>query len=190
MPWRAGTEQWRIFAGHFLFRDLPKGMIGRLASYSRLTEIKKGDTVFLKGDPGRSVFAVTEGIVEISVASEDGRAIVLNLLGAGEIFGEIALLDGGPRSADAVALTDVKLAVLDRREFRSCLLEQPNAALKLLEVLAHRIRHTSAQVEDLSFSNAAGRLARSILALAEAQVPGGKINVTQEELGKTIGLSR
>jgi CRP-like cAMP-binding protein len=138
--------------------------------------------------------AVLSGIVKISVVSQDGKEIALNLLGAGEIFGEIALLDGGPRTADAIALEDCQLLMLDRRDILPMLMEEPSVAIKLLEVLSNRLRRTSDQVEDLSFGALAVRLAKALLRVAELQGTTNsarpRVKVTQKELGQIVGLSR
>jgi len=180
----------RILASHAFFRDLPTATLDRLASYAHSSLCSKGHAIFRKGEEGAGLLAVVRGTVRISVLSEEGKEIVLNLIGPGEIFGEIALLDGGPRTADAVAVTDAELFGLDRREFASFVLAEPKAALKILEVLARRLRRTSAQVEDLTFSKAAARLAKAILSLSAGALAPNTIHVTQRELGQMAGLSR
>jgi CRP-like cAMP-binding protein len=155
---------------------------------------RAGRRIFSKGDEGLGLLAVLSGIVKISVVSENGREIVLNLIGANEIFGEIALLDGGARTADATALNDCELLVLDRRDLLRILMEEPIVSIKLLEVVSSRLRRTSEQVEDLSFGDLSVRLAKALLRIADLQgtldKPRPRITITQKELGQTIGLSR
>ena len=93
------------------------------------------------------------GRIKISVPSQDGREAVLNVVHEGEVFGEIALLDGRVRTADAVAITDSELMLIERRRFLPVLYEQPEVAIKLIEVLCARLRQTSEQVEDVMFLN-------------------------------------
>ena len=183
-----------ILGNHEFFRGLPSSIVQRLASHARHSHCAGGRRIFSKGDEGHGLLAVLSGVVKISVPSEDGKEIVLNLIGANEIFGEIALLDGGLRTADATALGDCELLVLDRRDVLPILMEEPVVALKLLEVVSSRLRRTTQQVEDLSFGELSARLAKALLRLAEVQgtitQPRPRVTITQKELGHTIGLSR
>jgi CRP-like cAMP-binding protein len=110
------------------------------------------------------------------------------------VFGEIALLDGRPRTADAVAVEDCDVLVLDRREFVPLLRANPDLALKLMELLCGRLRRTSEQVEDVMFLDLEGRLAKALLRLAGEQRRGDArtalVRITQRELGQMIGMSR
>ena len=110
----------------------------------------------------------------------------------GEIFGEIALLDGGPRTADALAMTDCELMVIDRREFVPLVESRPDVALKLIEVLCGKLRHTSEQIEDMMFLDLPARLAKTLLRLAgNAKLSSqGRVMITQREIGQIIGMSR
>jgi len=179
---------------HEFFRELPDPVVERLAVHARQASFSPGQVIFKKGDEGHGLLAVLTGTVKISVQSERQREIVLNLIGPDEIFGEIALLDGRPRTADATAMTRCLLMALDRRDFLSVLTTEPVMAVKLLEVVSGRLRRTSQQVEDLSLANLSTRLARILLRLAEVQGttdrPMGRILVTQQELGRMVGLSR
>lgn len=188
------SDKRAILANHELFRGLPPAIIERLASHARQAHYPRGRRIFSKGDEGRGLLAVLSGIVKISVPSEDGKEIVLNLIGHDEIFGEIALLDGGVRTADAMALSECELLLLDRRDVLPILMEEPTVSIKLLEVVSRRLRHTTQQVEDLSFGDLSTRLAKALLRLAELQEtlgdPRPRVSITQKELGQTIGLSR
>ena len=129
---------------------------------------------------------------KISVPSADGKDAVFNLVGEGEIFGEIALLDGRPRTADATAMTDCELMVIERRDFLDLVRSQPEIALKLMEVLCARLRHTSEQVEDVLFLDLPGRLAKILLQLTETAKlsQARRVAITQREIGQMIGMSR
>lgn len=182
-----------VLARHQFFRDASPTALARLASHARLVAHPAGSCIFRKGSPGTGLLAVLSGLVKISVPSHDGREIVLNLVGANDIFGEIALLDGEPRTADATAVTRCQLLALDRRDFVTVLSEEPAFAIKLLELVSRRLRRTSEQVEDLTFTDLPTRLAKAMLRLADIQgvgEGGSKIVVTQKELGRTIGFSR
>jgi CRP/FNR family transcriptional regulator, cyclic AMP receptor protein len=178
---------------HPLFGGLPIEHLDRLSTYASTRTFPRGATIFSKGDPGTSLFAVCSGTVRIGVPSRDGRDAVFNLVRPGEIFGEIALLDGRPRTADATAMTDCELMVIDRRDFVALLQSQPDIALKLIEVLCARIRHTSEQVEDVLFLDLSARLAKLLLRLSEtAEAVNGhrRVVMTQREIGQMIGMSR
>ncbi len=136
---------------HPLFREFGIEERCRLASYATTRHVKRGKTIFSKGELGSSLFVVCSGTVEVVVPSAEGKNAVVNLIGEGEIFGEIALLDGGPRTADALALSDCQLMAIERRDFLALLRANPEVTIKLLEVLCSRLRRTTEQVEDLMF---------------------------------------
>lgn len=178
---------------HVLFRELPAPVIERLGSYMKTRKIQRGDTIFTKGDPGTGLMGVLAGSVKISVASADGRDVVLNMIHEGEIFGEIALLDGHPRTADATAVTDCELVVIERRDFIQFLRNQPDVMLKFVEILCARLRRTSEQVQDVTFLNLPARLAKALLRLAadlDASAPKRRVAITQREISQIIGRSR
>jgi CRP-like cAMP-binding protein len=144
----------------------------------------------MKGDPGTCLFAVYSGTVEVMIPSVEGKNAAVNLIKEGEIFGEIALLDGRPRTANAVAFTDCGLMVIERREFLPLLREQPDIAVKLIEILCARMRRTTEQVEELMFQDLEGRLAKALVRLCESSGPPYRISITQRELSEIAGVSR
>jgi CRP/FNR family transcriptional regulator, cyclic AMP receptor protein len=178
---------------HPLFREFPPAVIEHFGTYMTRRSVRRGATIFAKGDPGTGLMAVLWGSVKISVPTPDGREAVLNIINPGEIFGEMALLDGRPRSADAVAMDDCELMVIDRRDFIPFLRQQPDIALKFIEILCARIRHTSEQVEDVMYLSFPGRLAKTLLQLTggpEAPAAHRNVRITQRELSSIIGMSR
>ena len=183
-----------IIQGHPLFSGLSAEIIERLCTYAKMKEIKRGATIFTKGEPGQSMFAVCSGTVKISVPSLEGKDAVFNFINEGGIFGEIALLDGQPRTADAVALTKCQLMMIDRRDFLPLVRSYPELAARIIDVLCSRLRRTSEQVEDIVFLDLPGRLAKALLHLAgsggSAAAKGQKIEITQREIGQVIGMSR
>jgi CRP-like cAMP-binding protein len=131
--------------------------------------------------------------VKISVSSVDGRSAILNLIGPGEIFGEMSVLDGQPRSADAIANTNCEIFTIDRREFLPFVRSQPALAMKFIELLCARLRWTSDQVEQVILQNLPGRLASALIRLTEKhkQEPKGRtIVVTQQEISEMVGMTR
>jgi CRP/FNR family transcriptional regulator, cyclic AMP receptor protein len=181
-----------IFRNHPVFSKLPRAGIEQLGTYLTKRRVQRGTTIFRKGDAGNELIAILSGSVKISAPGVDGREAVLNLIRGGEIFGEIALLDGGPRTADAVAISDCELMVIERREFMALLREHPDLALQLIKILCTRLRQTSEQVEDLMFLDLPTRLAKAVSRLVDEA--GGpwprKISITQRELSQLIGMSR
>ena len=140
---------------------------------------------------------VLRGRGRISSISLTGKEIVLNIITAGQIVGEIATLDGGERSGDAVAMTDCELLVLNRRDFMPFLENRADICLMLIKILCQRLRHTSEQVEDLLFRHLEGRIAKALLQLS-LNVPGGRrskagslsCTCQQSEFGNIVGSSR
>jgi CRP-like cAMP-binding protein len=186
------TDRLALLRQHPLFRELPEPAIERLGTYMKARKIPRGTTIFAKGDPGTGLLGVVAGSVKISVASADGRDIVLNIIQRGEIFGEIALLDGHPRTADAIAVSDCELVTIERREFMQFLRNQPEIMLQFVEILCTRLRRTSEQVQDVTFLNLPTRLAKALLRMiADGNSPQGrKMAITQREISQIIGRSR
>ncbi len=191
------TDRRAVLLQHPLFGTLGPVIIDRLLANAVVRKVKRGALIFAKGDPGSCLFGVCSGAVKISVPSAAGRDAIFTILRRGEILGEIALLDGRERTADAVALTDCELLVIDRRNFVPLILAHPEIALKITDVLCARLRRTSEQVQDLMFLDLPSRLAKVLLRLTEvslAAAPGmparRAIKITQRELGQMIGMSR
>jgi CRP-like cAMP-binding protein len=182
-----------LLRNHSLFGLLPPAAIEHLGSYMKRRTLPRGSTIFAKGDPGTGLMGVLTGSVKISVPSADGRDIVLNIIHEGEIFGEIALLDGHPRTADATAMTDCELMVIERRDFIPFLRSQPDLTMQIIETLCSRLRRTSEQVQDVTFLDLPHRLAKALLRLiadAEGHASTRKVTITQREISQIIGRSR
>jgi CRP-like cAMP-binding protein len=168
-------------------------LLERLSSRAVRKTVRDGTAIFARGDPGTCLFAVCSGTVRISAPSPTGRSAIFNLLSDGDVFGEIALLDGLPRTADATAMSDCELMVIERRDFVPLINDQPEIALKLIELLCGRLRHTTEQLEDVMFLDLSGRLAKALLQLSKSSKPtprGPRVPLTQEDIGKIIGISR
>jgi len=182
-----------LLRSHPLFRDLPPGVIEHLGSYMKTRRVARGTSIFAKGDPGTGLMGVLAGAVKVSVASADGKDIVLNVFREGDTFGEIALLDGRPRTADATAMSDCELIVIERRDFVPFLSSQPDVMLKFIEILCSRLRRTSEQVQDITFLNLPTRLAKTLLQLTggvQGSAAPTKAAITQREISQMIGMSR
>ena len=178
---------------HALFNGLGPQVIERLSACATIRKLKSGTTIFSKDDPGTGLFAVISGIVKIRVPSPDGREAVLNLVYEGEIFGEIALLDGQPRTADAVTMTDCELIAVDRRDFLALVREEPRIALGMITLLCARLRWAGQQFEEVVFLNLPGRLAKLLVRLGQkgaGSTGPRKLAITQRELSLLTGTSR
>jgi CRP-like cAMP-binding protein len=183
-----------FLAGHPIFGALSPELLNQLSSYAIPRSVKRGTVILERGDDGTAMFAICSGTVKISAPSADGKGAVFNLISDGAIFGEIAVLDGLPRSADATALTDCELMVIERRDFITLIRERAELALKLIEVLCRRLRHTTGQLEDVMFLDLPGRLAKALLQAAKSSEPKSsgakKVALTQRHLSEMIGMSR
>jgi CRP-like cAMP-binding protein len=183
-------------AAHPILRHLRREDLRQLAATARTARHPRGAVIFRKGDPGSSMMAVIRGRVKICAISPEGRELLLNIIGEGGIFGEIAILDGRPRTADAVALEETDLLVLERDRFLPFLAGNPEALSCLLAALCQKLRQTSAHLEDALLREAPSRLASGLLRLAETfgrPVPGGvklDIRLSQQQIGNLVGASR
>ncbi|CCD97335.1 putative transcriptional regulator with a cAMP binding domain, Crp family [Bradyrhizobium sp. ORS 375] len=182
-----------VLRQHPMFRELEADALDQLCRYAKPTTLKRGATIFSKGDPGSSLYAVISGTVKISVSSPDGRNAILNLISAGEIFGEVAVLDGRERTADATANTNCEILVIDRREFLPFVKSQPVLSMKFIELLCDRLRWTSDQVEQVILQDLPRRLASALLGLTEKQKVDSAsrtIAITQQEISEMVGMTR
>jgi CRP-like cAMP-binding protein len=157
---RAVTDSKALLRAHAIFGGLDSAQIERLSGLAHLNRVAAGTTLFAKGDPGTALYAVAAGTVKIVVPSIDGREAMFTLLHAGEIFGEIALLDGMSRTADAVALTDCELMMIERRDFLTFMHSEPNVAFKLIGMLCARLRSADKYLEEVMLMPMPARLAR------------------------------
>jgi len=189
----AAGNKLAVLRKHPIFCDLDSEALDQLCRYAKHATLKRGDAIFSKGDPGTSLYAVISGTVKISISSADGRSAILNLIGAGETFGEVALLDGQERTADASANTNCEIYVIDRREFLPFVRSQPALAMKFIELLCTRLRWTSDQVEQVILQNLPGRLASALIRLTrkhKLSPTDRTIAVTQQEISEMVGMTR
>jgi CRP-like cAMP-binding protein len=193
MPGPTPIEKRRLFEGHALFGTLPQDDLDALLLHARAEHYPAGREIFAKGSPGRSMMAILKGSVRISAASPAGPDIVLTMLGAGEVFGEIALLDGEDRTADATAIIDCDLLVLDHRDFVPFLERRADICILLLKMLCQRLRQTDEQIEEAMFGRLDARIAKTLIRLAHgarAEREGIALRITQQELAGMVGATR
>lgn len=179
-----------------LFSQLASAELEKIAALLRRRRYRAGEPVFREGDPGTALYVVDTGEIRILLGGADGKEVVLSLLGSGEFFGELALLDGEPRSADAVATVATELLVLPRDDFLRLLREVPAVAVNMLAALSRRFRRTDRLVHDAAFSDVRTRVTRLLIELAETRGrlgPGGVTigpRLTQGELASMVGATR
>jgi CRP/FNR family transcriptional regulator, cyclic AMP receptor protein len=169
-------------------RDLAERLVPR--------RFGSGQVIFHLGDPGGLLYIILEGTVKISNATPEGQEALLAILGTGDFFGELALLDDASRSATAEALQPTQTITLHRDEFIRFLSDNPEFAYHVLQTLARRIRHLNDQINDVFFLDLNGRLARTLLNLAERH--GRKtgegtvidLSLTQTDLAEMTGATR
>jgi CRP/FNR family cyclic AMP-dependent transcriptional regulator len=193
VPRPVASSKLAVLRNHPIFCDLDPEALDQLGRYAKHSTLKRGATIFSRGDPGNSMIAVISGTVKISVSSAEGRSAILNLIGPGEIFGEMSVLDGQPRSADATANSSCEIFVIDRREFLPFVRSHPALAMKFIELLCTRLRWTSDQVEQVILQNLPGRLASALIRLTEKHKssPAGRtIAITQQEISEMVGMTR
>jgi CRP/FNR family transcriptional regulator, cyclic AMP receptor protein len=198
---REGTEMARppdveILRRSVVLRSLPSEELAQLAAMMSRHAYRRGEAIFHQGDPGVALHLISDGHVKVVLWGETGDEVILTVLGPGELVGEMALLDGEPRSATVVALEPVQTAALLRADFLAFLRRSPAAVEGLVAGLARTIRRLSAEVGDLATLDLHGRLAKKLLELAEAhgRPADGAIEIqvplTQEELAGMIGSTR
>ena len=178
-----------------LLARLPETELKALASKGHAHTYVNGAAIFHEGDPGDALHIVIDGGVRIVVASPKGEEATVALLGPGECVGELALLDGRPRSASAIASGDTKTLVVRRDDFLQWLNGHAKAATALLETLSLRVRRTDEALADFAFLDMPQRLAKRLVELATTQqtdghLAGARIRITQAELASMLGVSR
>jgi CRP/FNR family transcriptional regulator/CRP/FNR family cyclic AMP-dependent transcriptional regulator len=178
------------------FSSLGEEQLRELASECRLRRFRRGDTLFYEGDEGSALYILQSGHVKIVRFGEDAEERILHTHGPGECLGELSLVDGAPRSAQAVALDAVEALILHRDPFLALIRRSPQVALAVMSGLAGMVRRLSEQVYDLTALDVPGRLAKRLLALADSHgepTDGGtliRISFTQQELAEMIGATR
>src|SRR5579884_4021899 len=186
-----------LLAATPLFAVLPTEEQNELARSTRMRQYQRGEVIFRKDDPGYTLYVIASGAVKISISSVDGDEIILAIFSAGQFFGEMALFDEQPRSADAEALETTEVLTVQREDLLRVLERRPRMAIvQLLKVLGERIRATDELLQDAAFLDIPARLAKRLLDLAEQhgeRVPTGvriNLRLTQQDLASMIGARR
>lgn len=197
MPVKLLEKHLRLLGEIPLFNGLSAEQLEKIASLTRVRSCAAREVVVTQGEPADALFAIVKGTLKVASSGPDGRDTVLGIMAEGEVFGEVALLDGGLRSATCTAIAPCELLVIERAQFLELLELSPGIAARLLQVLAARLRRLSQRSEDAAFLDVPSRLARSILSLAarfgERRERGGifiGLKLSQQELGDLVGATR
>ena len=174
-----------------LFQNLGDEESAALVALFRERAYARGAMIVSQGAPGDAMFVIAEGQVKVAVFSEDGREVILSVLGAGGFFGEMALLDDEPRSAHVIAMTDATLLQLRREDFRARLRSSPNLAVALLRELSRRLRRADDTITNMALLDVNGRIAQLLLQLAREE-DGVRITrkLTHATIAQMVGASR
>ncbi len=174
-----------------LLSGLDRSELARFAEVTREKAYPRGSVILFENDPGDALFIVREGRVKVVLIGEDGREVILGVLGVGDHFGELSLIDNQPRSAHVIAMEDANLLVLYREDFRRRVETSPAVALALLTELSRRLRRADEKIGGLVLLDVPGRIARLLLDLAE-QSDSSTIDkpLTHQTIAQIIGASR
>lgn len=185
-----------LLSGTPLFESLGEAELAACAAQFRTVEFAKGELLFGRGDPGERIYLIADGRVRIAITTGDGRELSFRHATRGDLIGEIAVLDGEPRTADATAITAVIAHVLDGAAFRQVRAAHPAVSEAIIAFLCSRIRDTSDQLETIALYPLDVRVARLLLvALAGRSAPPGRrvpleLGFSQSELAFLLGASR
>jgi len=171
-----------------MFADLGPDELSRISNLCHTQHLTTGEMLFQKGDAGDALFGVRRGQVRIETGASDGSRLTLNFMGPGDLFGEVAVLDGQDRTADATAGEATELFVLRREDFLGHLEREPKVAIKIIQLLCQRIRYQSERMEESMLQPLPIRLARRLCALAADF--GSEVHISQEQLGIFVGAAR
>lgn len=179
-----------------IFSDLDDTGIETLERVIARKVYPKDGVVFFENEPGDTLFMILFGRVKVTILGDDGREIILTVLGAGDFFGEMSLLDNEPRSATAIATEETELVSLLRSDFEMVLADNKEIALGLIRVLTQRLRRADQQIETLALLDVYGRVARLIVDLAREEgrrLKDGRVafrRATHQEIANRIGTTR
>ena len=162
-----------------LFSELTDAELKEIVKLAARQVYKKDNMILIEEEIGSTMFIILDGRVKISRISDDGREVILSILSEGDFFGEMSILDGQNRSANVVTLDDSKIMVIRREDFLQMLHDYPQIAINLLKELAGRLRRSDSQIKSLSLQNATGKVASTLLRIAD---DSGKIHLGQVEI--------
>jgi CRP/FNR family transcriptional regulator, cyclic AMP receptor protein len=179
-----------------IFSELTDADIASLARLTNRRRYPKDTVVFFENEEGDFFFTIVDGRIKVTILGDDGREIILSMLGPGDFFGEMALLDNEPRSATAIAVEDSELLSLHRTDFQSVLTDNRSITAALIKILTARLRRANHQISTLALLDVYGRVARVIVDMARDEgkrLKDGRIafrRATHQEIANRIGTTR
>jgi CRP/FNR family cyclic AMP-dependent transcriptional regulator len=179
-----------------IFSDLSEEDLVSLTRLTTRRTYPKDTVVFFENEEGDTFFVIVEGRIKVTILGDDGREVILTMLGPGDFFGEMALLDNEPRSATAIAIEQTELITLSRPDFQGSMTENPSIQAALIRILTARLRRANHQISTLALLDVYGRVARVILDMAREEgrrLRDGRIafrRATHQEIANRIGTTR
>lgn len=176
-----------------LFANIPQPELVKLAAMARQENYAKNAEIMAEGDRSSGLYILLSGKVKVVLRSEEGKEIILAILNPTEFFGEMALLDEAPRSADIVAMAPTTVLVIAKSEFKNWLQRQPEMAFVIIKTLAQRLREADRKIGDLALMDVYGRVARALMGMAKEDSQGRMVvseNLSQQSLADIVGASR
>ena len=179
-----------------IFSELADSDIASLAKLSSRRRFPKDTVVFFENEEGDTFFMILEGRIKVTILGDDGREVILSMLGPGDFFGEMALLDNEPRSATAIAAEETELLSLHRTDFQTVLTDNRSITTALIKILTGRLRRANHQISTLALLDVYGRVARVIVDMAREEgrrLRDGRIafrRATHQEIANRIGTTR
>ncbi|WP_257161970.1 CRP-like cAMP-activated global transcriptional regulator GlxR [Corynebacterium cystitidis] len=179
-----------------IFQGVDPVAVANLTNDMETVRYPRGATIFDEGEPGDRLYIIISGKIKLARHASDGRENLLSVIGPSDMFGELSIFDPGPRTSSAVCVTEVQAATMNSDMLRKWITDHPEISQQLLRVLARRLRRTNASLADLIFTDVPGRVAKTLLQLANrfGQHEGGALRVnhdlTQEEIAQLVGASR
>ena len=179
-----------------IFQGVDPVAVQNLIEQMETVRFPRGTTIFEEGEPGDRLYIITSGKIKLARHAPDGRENLLTVMGPSDMFGELSIFDPGPRTSSAVCVTEVTAATMNSEMLKQWVADHPAIAQQLLRVLARRLRRTNANLADLIFTDVPGRVAKTLLQLANrfGTHEGGALRVnhdlTQEEIAQLVGASR
>jgi len=179
-----------------IFSELSDEDLEKISKVSMRQTYRKDNMLLIEEEIGSTMFIILDGRVKIARISDDGREVILSILSEGDFFGEMSILDGQTRSANVVTLDDSEILIIRREDFLQMLRDYPQIAINLLKELAHRLRRSDAQIKSLSLQNATGKVASTLLRIADdsGRIHMGQVEIPrlppQQDLANMAGTSR
>lgn len=173
-----------------LFANLPEKTLNEIEQLSVLRRYPKNTILFIEGDDSTHLYIVKSGKLCATVAGEDGREVILNYMGEGEYFGELALLDGKPRSATVKTVTPSEVIAVARSSFQELMRNNPQFVLHVTEELSKRVRDLTENVKDLALLDVYGRVSNVLEKLADENKRIDNPKVTHQDIANMVGSSR